>query len=157
MSVTKEQAIEEFKKDAEARAGASNRLKPGILDEHYIEAYENNPIDKKINLLRVAIKSAGIDMQATRQRAYELHNRLSEVLEKRLLTRAKNARALGLSTLEELCQNATSESVRAQVATTLTKDVFPDRAVVKTETATDLDEQLERNTRELEQLTGKAH
>ena len=149
MSMTKEQAIEEFNKDAESRAGKSNRLKPGILDDHYIAAYENNPIEKKVVLLRTAIKSAGIEMQATRQRAHEIHTRLSDTLEKRLIERAKNARSLGLLTLEYLCRNAQSESVKAQVATTLTKDIFPDVQVSKHESIEDIE-------RELEQLENEA-
>lgn len=154
MSITKEQIIDDFKKESELYAESGNRLKNGALDEHYIAAYEENPIAKKVELLRTAIKSAGLDIEATRQRAYEIHNRLSATLEKRLLARAKNARALGLGTLEELCQSADSESVRATVALALTKDIFPDVQINKEESMEDLDRKLEQNQRELEALTG---
>ena len=158
MSMTKEQAIEEFNDTSEYYAESGNRLKNGALDDHYIAAFENNPLAKKIDLLRIAIKAAGLDMNATRQRAYEIHNRLSETLDKRLIRAAKDARRLGLNVVTELARSADSESVRGQMGLALCKDLFPEVQIVKTETATDLDEQLERNTKELEQLTGnKSH
>ena len=151
MSITKEQLIKDMQKESKYYAESGNRLKNGALDEHYIEAYEKNPLAKKIDLLRTAIKAAGLDIEATRQRAYEIHNRLSDTLERRLLTATKNARRLGLNVVMELAQNADSESVRAQCGLALTKDLMPDVSIVKQETYDDIDNELQMIEQELQQ------
>jgi len=151
MSMTKEQMIDDMQKESELYAESGNRLKNGALDDHYIEAYEKNPLSKKIDLLRTAIKSAGISMQATRQRAYEIHNRLSETLEKRLMRAVKDARRLGLNVVMELAQKSESDSVRATCGLALTKDIMPDVTISKQESIEDIDKELEQIEEDIHQ------
>ena len=152
MSMTKDKAIEQFKKESAFYAESGSRLKNGALDELYIAAYEKNPIAKKIDLLREAMNAAGLDSnRASRQRAYEIHNRLSDELEKRLLRAVKDARRLGLNVILELAQNADSESVKAQCALAITKDLMPDIQITKQETIEDIDRELEQLETELQQ------
>lgn len=151
MSTTKEQLIKDMQKESEYYADSGYRLKNGALDQHYIEAYEKNPLSKKIDLLRSAIQSAGVDIKATRQRAYELHNRLSEELERRLLRAVKDARRLGLNVVMDLAQNADSESVKATCGLALTKDIMPDVTVTKQESIEDIDKELEQIEQDIHQ------
>ena len=117
----------------ELRAGKSNRLKPGAVDEHYIECALEYPFAKNIDNLRLAYELAGIDQVATSQRAYEIHERLRDRIDTELLKKAKDARRMGLTVLMKLAETADSESVKAQVATTLTKDLFPNVSIKKEE------------------------
>jgi len=135
--------------DNELRAGKSNRLKPGAVDEHYIDCALECPFAKNIDNLRKAYEMAGIDQVATRQRAYEIHERLRDRIDTELLKKAKDARRMGLTVLMDLAQNADSESVKAQVSTTLTKDLFPDVSVKKTQTIEEIDAEIAQLQKEL--------
>ena len=157
MSMTKEQLIEDFKKESEYRAGKSQRLRPGALDQHYIDACLEYPFESQQKNLQRAMDEAGVEGTATRQRAYEIHERLRDKIDKQLVKWAKDAKAKGLRKLVELCEHAQSESVQLSAAITITKDLFPDIAITKDEAYEDLDQMLERNAEELEALTGKAH
>ena len=157
MSMTKEKLIEDFKKEAEYRAGKSQRLRPGALDKHYIDACMDYPFESQQKNLQRAMDEAGIEGTATRQRANEIHERLRDKIDKELVKIARDAKRKGLKKLVQLCENAQSETVQLSAATTLTKDLFPDIAITKEESYEDLDQILERNTEELEALTGKAH
>jgi len=148
MSMTKEQAIKEFNKDTDLRAGESQRLKPGALDEKYIDAYLDNPFKGKTEALRTAMSEAGLEGNATRQRAYDIHERLRDRIEVAMIKLASDARALGLNKLIALL-DADSESIQAQVATTLTKSVFPDVQVTKQETIEDIDEAIRKAEEEI--------
>jgi len=151
MSMTKEKLIADMQKESEYYAESGSRLKNGALDDLYIEAYLDNPFKGKTVALRVAMDKAGIEGNVYRQRANEIHERLRDKIETAMIKLASDARALGLSKLIELL-DADSESIQAQVATTLTKSVFPDIQVTKTETITDITERLEQNKREREEL-----
>ena len=155
--MTKDDMIKDMQKESEYYAESGNRLKNGALDDHYIAAYEEYPTAKKIDLLRMAIQAAGLDMKATRQRAYEIHTRLADTLETRLLSRVKDARHLGLSVVIDLAKNAKSEQVKCTAGLALTKDLMPDVQINKTDTITDIDERLEKGQKEIEQLTGFKH
>jgi hypothetical protein len=133
----------------ELRAGKSNRLKPGAIDEHYIECALEYPFAKNIDNLRMAYELAGVDQLATSQRAYEIHERLRDRIDTELLKKAKDARRMGLTVLMDLAQNADSESVKAQVSTTLTKDLFPNVSIKKTQTIEEIDAEIEQLQREL--------
>ena len=135
--------------DNELRAGKSNRLKPGAVDEHYIECALEYPFAKNIDNLRKAYELAGIDQVATRQRAYEIHERLRDRIDTELLKKAKDARRMGLTVLMDLAQNADSESVKAQVSTTLTKDLFPNVSIKKTQTIEEIDAEIAQLQKEL--------
>jgi len=130
-------------------ADSGYRIKTGALDQHYIDSALEYPFAKKIDLMRYAIESAELTEQltATRQRAYEMHERLRDQIDAELLKKAKDARRMGLTTLMKLCEEAESESVKAQVATTLTKDLFPNVSVKKVQTIDDIEMVIYKDSR----------
>ena len=133
----------------------TNRTQNYSLDQHYIDAYLNNPKAGKTAALKAAYKAAGItDKKATRQRAYDLHNRLREDIDGQLIKLAKDAKALGLNKLIDLCQNAENENVQLSAATTLTKDLFPNISIRKVETIEDIDAQLKAIEDEIQESNG---
>lgn len=144
MSMTKEQAIKEFEKDKEYRAGESQRIKPGALDEHYITRTLEFPFNSQRDNLQQAMNEAGVQGTATTQRAYEIHARLRDKIDQELMKIAKDARLKGLNKVLELCESAKSEQVQLTAALAVTKDLFPEVAVTKQETIEDIDQAIEQ-------------
>ena len=83
-------------------------------DELYINEYLRYPEKGKLK----ALKRAGYP-NATRQRAWQIHNRLSERIDKELDKLIKQDAALGRATLVSLCKSSQSDSVRAGCAAKL--------------------------------------
>jgi hypothetical protein len=155
ISMTKRKSTDCLQKGDALRAGETQRLKPGALDEHYILAVLENPFESQLANLSRAMITAEIDGRATRQRAYEIHDRLRDRIDTEILKMAKDARAMGLSTLMSLCKSADSEAVKAQVATTLTKDLFPHISIKKTQSIDDMETELQELRDKREKATGK--
>jgi len=137
---------------------SGGRIKAGVLDEHYISAALEYPFAKKIDLLRYAIESAEIGdrLTASYQRACEIHDRLLDKIDTAVIKLAKDARRMGLTTIMELCENAESEAVRSTMATTLTKDLFPNVSVKKTQTIDDLNGEISNLLKETAEAEGKS-
>jgi len=128
-----------------------DRLPEGALDEYYITAYLDKPQNKS-----EAYRSAWADylkdnpghehllpnMSYARTYANAIHTRLSETINKRLITLAEDDKALGRAILRELAINGTSESVKAQCATTMSKGLFPDHIITKDLSLTEIEAEL---------------
>jgi len=93
-----------------------NRAKPYEFDERYIEAYLESPHKGKGHAFRIATGSA---TPFSRQRAFEMHQRLAPQINALLEEKILNATSFGLSTLFDLAENANTDSVRAMCAAKL--------------------------------------
>ena len=121
----------------------SGRLARGFLDDAYIEAYLANPFAGKKAAMKAAIQAMKVvGYSVTKQRAFEIHERLRHRIDKELVKKAKDAKALGLEVLMQLATSAESESVKAQVAITLTKDLFPNVSVKEHKSVDELEKEL---------------
>lgn len=120
----------------------TNRMPNKAIDPYYIDAYLDNPKAGKRKALETAYKVAGVDKDATRQRAYDLHDRLRDQIERRLVKLAADYKAIGLSKLVELCKSAEAESVQLAAAKTLTTELFPNVTIERIETIEDIDAEL---------------
>ena len=119
------------------------RMSKGALDEHYVSAYLDSPMDGKTAAMRKAMEAIGMDSStANRMRAWEIHHRLQDKIEEALIRVAKDSRAIGLRKLLQLCEHADSQNVQLSAATTLTRDLFPNVSVSKTMDITDIDKKL---------------
>lgn len=113
------------------------RLSPEEIDELYIMAFLDNPAGSKINALRKAGHP-----KPTPQRAWQIHDRLAEQIDKRLDKLIMQDAALGRSTLVELCKSANSDAVRASSAAKLMEYAGkqkPDRLIVENRTPEAID------------------
>jgi len=113
------------------------RLSPEEIDELYIMSFLDNPAGSKINALRRAGHP-----KPTPQRAWQIHDRLADQIDKRLDRLIMQDAALGRSTLVELCKSANSDAVRASSAAKLMEYAGkqkPDRLIVESRTPEDID------------------
>ena len=162
MSTTKEhikQSIDYI--DSETQSDEKpRRNSPGTLDQRYIDAYCENPKEGKT----AALLKAGYVGDYAPQEAYRLHKRLSDKIKQRYDEMISELDTLAYSNLLSILNKSPDEvgysnalqAIRAGMdyagrkpGETLT--------IKKQESKEDLDLLLERNSQELEQLTGKAH
>ena len=143
-------------KESTLLVGKQNRVSANSVDEHYIKHY----LDKTAKGQRAALQSAydelGIDKVATTQRAYEIHNRLRDDINKQLVIISSDDKALGRSVLRDLAQNAESESVKASTAQTLAKGLYNEVVITKDETITDIDSELQSIQQQIKEKGGIA-
>ncbi len=153
--MTKAKDKKQLPQGDECLTDSGERLRPGILDDHYLDAALEYPAAPKTELLRHAIKSAGLTMAATKQKAYEMHERLRDKIDAEVIKLAQDAKLMGLSKIMYLCEHAKSETVQGAMATTLTKDLFPNVSIRKETTASDLDESIKGHMQEIAAAEGK--
>ncbi len=135
---------------------ASGRMKRGALDNYYVESYIDNPELSQLDVLRLAMITAKIPDTATRQHAYQIHDRNRDKINTEMVKVASDLRNLSVSVIKHLMVNAESESVRLSAAQTGTKDLFPNVSIKKTQTVDDIDSEIQRLQDEIAQTEGKA-
>ena len=116
------------------------RLKPEEIDERYIKAYLSQPERGK----KQALISAG-HPNPTRQRAWQIHERLLEQIDKRLDRLILQDAALGRSVLISLAKNSDSDAVRASSASKLMEYAGkqkPDRLIIENRSPEDIDAEI---------------
>lgn len=116
------------------------RMSPEAIDELYIEAWLDNPMGTKLDALRRAGHP-----NPSRQRAWQIHNRLEAEIDKRLDKQIQEQAAIGHKTLVELTKAAKSEAVRAQCASKLMDYAGkqkPDRLVIENRDPDDIDAEI---------------
>jgi len=129
-----------------------SRLSPEQLDERYIAAYLDNPAGTKIEALRKAGHP-----NPTPQRAYHIHERLAEQIDKQLDKLIKQDAALGRATIIDLCKKADSEAVRAQCAQKLMDYAGkqkPERLQIEHKTPDDIDTEIQAIQRRIQDAQG---
>jgi len=117
-----------------------SRLSPGEIDERYIQAYLDNPGSGKL----WALNTAG-HPNPTPQRAWQVHDRLSDQIDKRLDKLILSDAALGRSVLVDLAKNSDSDSVKASSASRLMEYAGkqkPDRLIVESRSTDDIDAEI---------------
>lgn len=117
-----------------------DRLRPEEIDERYIQAYLDQPGKGKID----ALKLAG-HPHPTRQRAWQLHERLLDQIDKRLDRLILQDAALGRSVLIDLAKNSVSDSVKASSASKLMEYAGKqkaDRVIVENRSFEDIDAEI---------------
>lgn len=134
----------------------NERVMPCELDSKYIKHYLNKTKAGKTAALQAAYIEAGMNRKATRGRAWDMHNRLRNEINKQLLIQSDDDKALGRNVLRELCKSADSESVRASTAQTLAKGLYPDVKPVEAKTIDDLDSAISDNIKQIAQDEGKS-
>ena len=123
-------------------AAKHERIKEKSFDEQYIQEYLRYPEKGKLDALRRAGHP-----NATRSKAWDLHNRLESQIDKALDKLIKQDAALGRSTLVHLTKNAQSESVRAACASKLMEygdKAKPQRIVYEVDKVEDIDKEIEQ-------------
>ena len=129
-----DQAISEDN-ESEAR-----RMSPATYDELYIQSYLEHPEQGKV----AALRAAG-HPNPTRQRAWQIHSRLEQDIDKRLDKLIMQDAALGRSVLVQLAKTASSDSVKSTCATKLMEFAGkqrPDRLIVENRTPDDIDAEI---------------
>jgi len=112
------------------------RLDPQDIDARYITAYLDNPLQSKTDTLREAGHP-----NPTRHLSWQIHDRLSAEIDKRLDKLIVQDAALGRSVLIELAKDSSSDSVRAASAARLMEYAGkqkPDRVVVESRAPEDI-------------------
>ncbi len=142
-------------KGAECFETASGRMKPGALDEYYRDAYLDNPKLSQLDVLKLAMIEAEIPDTATRQHAYQIHDRNRERINAELVKLSGDLKNLSISVIKDLMINSDSDSVKLAAAQTGTKDLFPNVSVKKVQTIDDLDQDIIRLQDEIAQAEGK--
>jgi len=127
-------------KGAECTDTLSGRLKPGIIDQYYIDVYINNPKMSQHDVLKLAMIDAEIPGNTTRQWANKIHDRNRDEINKAMVKIASDLKNLSISVIKDLMLNADSESVRLSAAQTGTKDIFPNVSIKTVKTIDDLDQ-----------------
>lgn len=129
------------------------RLSPEELDELYIEAWLEQPDGTKLDALRKAGHP-----NPSRQRAWQIHNRLSAEIDRRLDAKIQENAALGLSTLVKLTKKAKSEAVQAQCASKLMEYAGkqkPDRVIIENRSPEDIDAEIAAIQRRILEAQGE--
>ncbi len=139
----------------EMRDTPTGMLKHKALDSHYVTAYLENPKLCQLDVLKLAMINSECTGTATRQRAYEIHDRNREVINTEMVKLASDLKNLSISVIKELMVNADSESVRLSAAQTGTKDLFPNVSIRKETTASDIDESIKGHMQEIAAAEGK--
>ena len=116
------------------------RMSPEEYDELYMQSYLDNPEQSKVETLR----STG-HPNPSRQRAWQIHDRLADQIDKRLDKLIMQDAALGRSVLVNLAKTSTSESVKAACASRLMEYAGkqkPDRLIIENRTPEDIDSEI---------------
>ena len=132
-------------------AATADRLPEKSLDDDYIREYLREPAKGKTDALRRAGHP-----NPTRQRAYQLHARLADKIDKALDKQIKQDAALGRATLVELCKHSTSDSVRAACAAKLMEyadKAKPQRVIHEAAKLSDIDSEIAAIQRRLSEAT----
>ena len=119
----------------------SARLSPNEIDQGYIHAYIRNPKAGKT----AALRAAG-HPNPTRARAWQIHDRLADRIDKELDRVIKQDAALGRATLVHLCKAANSEQVQCAAAVKLMEyadKAKPQRVIHEQQTIDDIDREIE--------------
>lgn len=116
------------------------RLKPEEIDERYIKAFLEHPEKTKKDILF----DAG-HPNPTRQRAWQIHERLLDQIDKHLDRLILQDAALGRSVLVHLAKSSDSDAVRASSASKLMEYAGkqkPDRLIVENRSPDDIDAEI---------------
>lgn len=103
---------EEWAKDEYGNYIYENESAHRFFDELYIENFCNNPSAGKTDALR----RSGCKVKALKQKAYKMHRRLIDRIEKRLDEIILDGAHIGHSTLVHLCKDSDSDTVKAKCA-----------------------------------------
>ena len=120
-------------KGAELRDTPTEQLKHKALDSYYVDAYLENPKLAQVDVLRIAMKDAEIEGNATRQFAYLIHDRNRDKINTEMVKLASDLKNLSISVIKDLMINSDSDSVKLSAAQTGTKDIFPNVSIKKEE------------------------
>lgn len=116
------------------------RLRPEEIDERYIKAYLEHPEKSK----KDALTEAG-HPSPTRQRAWQIHERLIDQIDKHLDRLILQDAALGRSVLIHLAKSSDSDAVRASSASKLMEYAGkqkPERLIVENRSPEDIDAEI---------------
>lgn len=117
------------------------RLSPNEIDQRYITAYLRDPRAGKT----AALRAAG-HPNPSRARAWQIHDRLADRIDKELDRMIKQDAALGRATLVHLCQNANSEQVQCAAAVKLMEyadKAKPQKVIHETQSIDDIDREIQ--------------
>lgn len=135
------------------------RITAGLLDEHYIDIYLDNP-SNKTEALRKAAKIAGVYCDVSRQRAREIHRRLQHRIESGLVRRMMEGATLGYGVLYKMTADEnTSEAVRAKCASLLIEYAGkskPDLNPNSNRNRANIKEEIKQTQIRIAQLTGES-
>ena len=123
-------------------ADKPDRLDNKAFDDDYIRQYLRHPEKGKLAALRKANHP-----DPTRQKAWHLHHRLADKIDRELDKLIKQDAALGRATLVHLTKNAQSESVQAACAAKLMEyadKTKPQHVIHRMDTVEDLDAEIEQ-------------
>lgn len=141
---------------AELTDTPSQRLKPGALDEYYLEAALEYPGKSQKDLLQIAMDRAGHNGKATKQHAYKIADRMRDRIIVEAEKLATDIKYLGVSRLKEMLTDETVTGSTLLGAITLsTKDIFPNVSIKKEQTIDELDKEIDRLQQEINQVEGK--
>ena len=101
---------------------SNKRIDTFSLDEYYIRYFIEAPTNKTKAYRKARSKLGISDTNNDTFYAYKLHLRLAERIQVELLANQLDNRAIGQAKLRYLADNASSESVQANVSTTLFND-----------------------------------
>jgi len=146
---------QERKKGKDLLDSKGDRLSPGALDGYYIEAYMDNPKLSQHDVLKLAMINAEHPGNATRQHAYQIHDRNRDKINTAMVKVASDLKNLSISVIKDLMLNSDSDSVKLSAAQTGTKDLFPNVSVKKTQTIDDLNDDISRLLKETAEAEGK--
>jgi len=133
-------AVKKVTKMTENTINKEIRLKPEEIDERYICAFLKHPERSK----KAALIAAG-HPNPTSQRAWQIHERLLNQIDKGLDKLILQDAALGRSVLVDLALNSESDAVRGSSASKLMEYAGkqkPDRLVVESRTPEDIDAEI---------------
>jgi len=131
----------------------TQRISPEEFDELYMDAYLDHPEGSKVDALRRAGHP-----NPSRQRAWQIHNRLEAEIDKRLDKLIMHDAALGRSTIVKLTKGAKSEAVQAQCAIKLMDYAGKqkaDRLIVESRTIEDIDKEIAAVQRRILEAQGE--
>ncbi len=94
------------------------RMSPGTLDDYYIDNYIEDP-RCKVKALRKAARQAKAGINVTRQKAYQIHKRLSYRIEQIANERMLEGGLVGFNILMKLAIGSELDNVRAMCASKL--------------------------------------
>lgn len=148
--------IAEIKPDT-ADSPTSQRVGHKQLDDIYIDAFLDNPASGPLAAYRVAIDQAGLNVRATKQGAFQLHERLRTRINETLVKLSDSDKALGRKVLRDLATSAKAESVKASCAQTLAKGLYPDVKITKDMTKQEIDDEVQKLQAEYDQAQPPVH
>ena len=117
-----------------------DRMENKAFDDDYIRQYLRHPEKGKLSALERANHPA-----PTRQKAWHLHHRLADKIDRELDKLIKQDAALGRATLVHLTKHAQSESVKAACASKLMEyadKTKPQHVIHRVDTVEDIDAEI---------------